>query len=111
MWRLQGDRGEARSLKLSEMWYLAAKELKQGVEDYYNPTKDTHCAIGAAIHYRLGHTTCLSSQKFFPNGIDADDLLIEIALFGDRFRGIVTLNDDDNWTFEQFAKKAEELGL
>ena len=98
-------------MKLSEMWRQAAKELKQGKEYYYNPDQDTHCAIGAAIHYRLGHSTCLSSQNTFPRGKDADDILSETALFGDRFRGIVTLNDDDNWTFEQFAKKAEELGL
>ena len=92
-------------MKLSEMWHLAAKELKQGKYSYYFHWTDTHCAYGALVHYISGHETCLTCHSVIPPEVRIATRPFMLAT------QIVTNNDENNWSFEDFAKKAEELGL
>ena len=97
-------------MKLSEMWHQAAKELKQGKGSYYNQGGDTHCAVGAIVHYFLGHGACNNDMLPYEVLDYGPYQQIKQALHGQEL-SILLLNDSGNWTFEQFAKKAEELGL
>ena len=94
-------------MKLSEMWHLAAKELKQGKYVFYNPETDAHCAYGALIHYICGHEYCgKAGREDFPLA-DVWDVTFEFW----QDTHITHANDELGWSFEDFAKKAEELGL
>ena len=95
-------------MKLSEMWHLAAKELKQGKYVFYNPETDSHCAIGALIHYMHGHECCSKAGR---GGFPLDAIKDVTTKFCPSRQYITQANDALGWSFEDFAKKAEELGL
>ena len=97
-------------MKLSEMWRQAAKELKQGKYVFYDPETDTHCAHGALIHYTNGHESCSSAGTGRGLFLQSDDVFEAVLKFNDHTR-IIKTNDELGWSFEDFAKKAEELGL
>ena len=96
-------------MKLSEMWRQAAKELTQIKEDYgYAPAK-TACAAGSVSYYLSQGRTCAIWSLTPTEKVEYWRLLGEFSI--DAEQGIITINDDLGWTFEQFAKKAEQLGL
>jgi hypothetical protein len=102
-------------MKLSEIWERAARELKQGGGMGFNPEDETHCALGAIVHYRFGHDNCLGN-----NWLTLCETQSDVMKFARLFRGekgeitlerIYRRNDDDQkrWSFKRFAAKAREF--
>lgn len=95
--------------KLSEIWFMAAKELKRvEVSLGFAPNK-TACALGAISYYLSEGETChvgwLKGTK--------PDTFHELQDAFEKKSGhrIAELNDDKHWSFNRFAKKAQQLGL
>jgi hypothetical protein len=119
--------------KLSEIWAWAAKELEQiqggwGLED---GQINTACALGAIEMFRSGKQRAipewpdwadesyLTAIRKFVEAVDpakAKEITNEAMEYNDsndlprRLAWIIVdLNDDEQWSFAQFSKKAKEL--
>ena len=96
-------------MKLSKMWYRAAKELKQVKEDFGSVDRKEACAMGAICYYLSDGVAINPASLTHFLDITYNHLLFDFRLaYGEH---VITLNDKEGWSFEQFAKKAEELGL
>jgi len=108
--------------KPSQIWAWAAKNLEQGEGSLYSDGK--YCALGA-----IGHAIGLSDEKLGNNpaqysypriyawdglkDLEYDLMQIygrEEALYHVAIHSIYNLNDQEGWTFEQFAIAAKMLG-
>jgi hypothetical protein len=97
-------------MKLGEIWKRASRELKQIRIEFGDASRKEACAMGAISFYLSDKKTCLLSELEFA---------WQKAVFRDMVKtfesktksSIWELNDLQGWTFEQFAEKANELGL
>ena len=96
-------------MKLSEIWYRAAKELTQIKGRYGSAPAKTACAAGSVSYYLSQGRTCYNWEPTPTEKAEYRRLSREFAVEAEQ--GIIIINDELGWTFEQFAKKAEELGL
>ena len=96
-------------MKLSEIWYRAAKELKQVKQEFGDIDRKEACAMGAICYYLSDGVAISPASLTHDHDIIYNNLLSDFRLaYGEH---IITLNDEEGWSFEDFAKKAEELGL
>jgi hypothetical protein len=97
-------------MKLSEIWGLASRELKQIKIEFGDASSKEACAMGAISFYLSGRKTCHLSEL---------DYGWQKAVFRDMVKtfesksksSIWVLNDLEGWTFKDFAEKALELGM
>ncbi|HZW55933.1 MAG TPA: hypothetical protein VFF30_06560 [Nitrososphaerales archaeon] len=103
--------------KLSEIWDRASRELTQVKGRFGDTEKKEVCALGAILFYLSNGTVC-NRYEALQQGREIGDywLMKEYSSLVDLFycktgKKIADLNDDEGWTFENFAERARELGL
>ncbi len=97
-------------IKLSDIWKFASKELEQIKVGFGDAKRRQACAMGAISYYLSNRETCLLSELKYSwqKGLFRHLVKSFEARSGSS---IWELNDVRGWAFEDFAGRAEELGL
>ena len=98
-------------MKLSDIWRRADKELRQVRGSYGNAALKTACATGAIAYYMSNGRTCSPWRLTITELGETGGLCFDFQIRTANRHTINELNDNDCWTFIQFAEEAGRHGL